>query len=137
MTYQYAKEKVAHKIVSDGCWVLYWVLYEYLCQWWVLGIMLSVVWIPLLVVGVALRSYWRRRESTIFRFSKFEPKPGIKIISKSKRDIFSEKRLKQYFPQGFSHKDLNSMGLDIFWKLYRTKIGLCSVELFLKYLKHF
>ena len=57
---------------------------------------------PVLVVGVALRSYWRSRESTILRFSKFEPRPGMVITSKSKKDIFSGiSRLKQHFLQGF------------------------------------
>ena len=51
---------------------------------------IGFVWAPVLVVGVALRSYWRSSESTIFRFSKLEPSPGIKITSKSRRDIFPE-----------------------------------------------
>ena len=48
------------------------------------------IWIPVLVVGVALRSYCLSNESTILRFSRLEPRPGMKTIKRSRRDMFSE-----------------------------------------------
>ena len=48
------------------------------------------IWIPVLVVGVALRSYCLSNESTILRFSRLDPRPGMKTIRRSRRDMFSE-----------------------------------------------